>query len=378
MIGLDVHVVGCGPAGSVFARAAAEKSLGVTVSEEHSLVGEPAQCSGLISKSGLESLGVDYSKSTLNRIYGARIHAPDGSFLDVGGGVERAIVVDRARLDRVLADAAEKAGARLVLGERVTSYSGGKVVVGADGCASRTAAANGFPEISDFVVGYQADYEEASVRDEKTLDLLLSNERFPGFFAWVIPLGAGRARVGLGVSMERAGSNNVRKVFEKLVSENPLAKETVDGARKAAEIAGCIPIRAREKTVKGNVLLVGDAAGQVKATTGGGIVFGTRAAVIAAECASDFVNGKSGLGEYEAKWRSELGSDLSTHYKLRRFLNRLDDSGISKYVRTSKSFGVERFLNKYGDMDRTGPMLDSLNSPFFYPLKKVVGKILSG
>ena len=72
----DVHVVGAGPAGSVCARECAKKGLKVLLSEEHRRIGEPVQCSGLISKNGLDSLGVDYSKAVMWGVRGARLFSP--------------------------------------------------------------------------------------------------------------------------------------------------------------------------------------------------------------------------------------------------------------------------------------------------------------
>lgn len=371
---MDVCVSGAGPVGCFFARCAAEKGLSVVVYEEHAKVGEPVQCSGLISKKGLDELGIDYSPAVLNSMFGARIRAPDGSMFSVGDGKVRAFVVDRTKLDSLLADAAEKQGAKLELGKKTdgqASGSGARALVGADGCTSAVAACNGFPKIREFVVGYQVDYENAKVQDADKLDLYLSNEKYPGFFAWLIPLGKDRARVGLGVSAAYAGRKNIKDRFQEFISGCKETREALDGARQVSTLAGCIPISMRERTVDGNKLLVGDAAGQVKATTGGGVVFGCRAARIAADCVVDFINDGKPLVSYEQKWRAELGSELSTHSKVRAFINGLSDGQIGSYIKTAKIFGAEGFLNRYGDMDDTAPMLKSLNGPLFYPLRKM-------
>ena len=356
----DVHVIGCGPAGSVCARELAKAGERVLVSEEHSKPGVPAQCSGLISVEGMESLGIGYSKALLNTVTGARIHSPGAGEMTVGSGVPRAHVVDRPALDLLLADAAEAEGAKIETGRRASPHSiRGRLVVGADGAGSSVAQWFGFPRITEFAACMQADFSGASMGDAKTLDMFLSNERFPGFFGWVIPTGKDGARAGMGAYLDIFSAGKpapVARLFERFLASGAVS-ELLSGARREGSLAGIIPMKPREATVKGNALLVGDAAGQVKATTGGGVVFGTAAARIAAKCISS-----RNHSAYEAEWRSELGRDLSLHRRLRLFSNSLTDSRMASLFSMAKLLGAESFLNRFGDMDRPGRMEDSLRA----------------
>ena len=375
---LDVSVVGGGPAGAVCARGLAEAGLNAAVLEEHSRPGVPVKCSGLISLSGLDALGIDYSRAVQNRLHGAIIHAPGGTTMTVGNGKARAAAVDRAVLDELLLDAAEGAGAEIHLNERVRDPSllDARVVVGADGPGSLVASRGGFPPISDFAVCMQADYSGLRLETRERLHMFLSNARYPGFFGWVIPTGSDTARVGLGVhtiiSRERGAEGGTSERVDALFARFLLgdAAPFIEGAKRESTLAGAIPLAPRAETVRGSTLLVGDAAGQVKATTGGGVVFGAVAAKSAARC---IASGR--VGEYEKAWRAELGRDGALHGKIRVFLNSLTDERMDSLFSLAKMFGAEAFLNEFGDMDRPAKMEEKLKGygPIYAMYKQLVG-----
>jgi len=372
MAAFDVHIVGAGPAGSVCAREAARRGLKVLVSEEHSRVGLPVQCSGLISIEGLDSLGIDYSSAVLNRVNGARIFSPGMSEISVGDGDARACVVDRAKLDRLLSDAAEKEGARIETGMRITRPSlAGKFTVGADGSGSGVASWFGFPPITEFAVCMQSDFERVSGLDSTRIEMFLSNSKFPGFFGWLIPTGKDSARVGLGAYGRLPGDKvPVKKLFDEFLSSKAVSPR-LDSARETGRLAGVIPMKPRRKTSKGSVLLIGDAAGQVKATTGGGVVFGTAAARIAAGC---IASGK--VSDYEARWKAELGGDLELHGKLRAFLNSLSDDKMESLFSLAKLLGAEHFLNNFGEMDKPTKMVERLKQGKYAPIYAAYSTLL--
>ena len=386
----DVHVVGAGPAGAVCARECARRGLKVLVSEEHAKIGEPVQCSGLISTGGLGALGVDYSRAVAWRIRGARVYSPSMESIRVGNGKVRACVVSRAELDSLLAEAAEREGVEIELGRRIGRADlRGKTVVGADGAGSSVAQWFGFPEIREFVIGMQVDYEGAKVAEPDCLDMFISNERFPGFFGWAIPLGKESVRVGMGAYWrkgERAAP--VKALFGQFLNSSRIAG-MLEGAKERSRLAGCIPMAVRERTAKGNTLLVGDAAGQVKATTGGGVVFGTAAAGMAAEAIAGGAGAWGGDGlargavangdaaqEYETRWRAALGGDLDAHRRIRGALNSMPDWQVSKLFSAAKLLGAEAFLERHGDMDKPTGMIGALDRGFA-PLR-VLGAPLLG
>ena len=116
----DVVVAGAGPAGSAAARLLARDGLRVLLLEEHTEVGMPLHCSGLVTPRTLDEAGVG-TDLVLHRVLGAHVFAPSGAQLTLGDGQTRALVIDRVGLDRALVAEAQKQGAHLELGARVVS-----------------------------------------------------------------------------------------------------------------------------------------------------------------------------------------------------------------------------------------------------------------
>ncbi|MEW6328542.1 MAG: NAD(P)/FAD-dependent oxidoreductase [Candidatus Micrarchaeota archaeon] len=354
-----VLVVGGGPCGSIAAGEIARLGRGVRIYEEHARVGMPVQCSGLVSKTGLDSLKINYRRAVEQEIRGAMFHSPNGNTLLVRAREAKAFVINRTKFDQICADEAERSGAKIILKKRAGKEDAlsAKIVIGADGANSSVARWFGFPKITEYIYCYQIDYENARVDDPRLVQVFLSNRLAPGLFGWVIPTSGESARVGVGVN----APSLLRTHFEKLLSL-PQVSRVLEDAKGVSSLAGAIPVRVRKKTAKGKVLLVGDAAGQVKATTGGGVVFGGLCARLAGRIAAESLEGKTKPTEYERAWRKNYGRDLELHHRIRVFLNSLDDSRLEKYFALAKKLHIEKFLVRHGDMDR--PTLMESAIPF--------------
>jgi digeranylgeranylglycerophospholipid reductase len=253
-------------------------------------------------------------------------------------------VCDRAALDFELARKAEDMGARMFYGERVRGSFRAPNIIGADGPASTVALRFGFPKIRGFastlqtIVDYQAD-------EPDMVEIFMSNDMFPGFFGWVIPRDEYTAELGCGVRMP----NRVHDAWKAL-----LRLKRVDGVKAQKPKGAVIPLRVRERTglEKGGrkIVLVGDAAGQVKATTGGGVIFGGNCAAIAGRHATDPLR-------YELEWRARFGLDLAAHEMIHGFLSRCDETALSSVGRTFKKLNLDVYLSDHGHMDRPTRML---------------------
>jgi geranylgeranyl reductase family protein len=309
----DFVVVGAGPAGSRFARGAANAGYDVLVFEQGT-VGEPLACSGHVS-TDIWEFTPDGARDDLqqNEIYGARFH--------LGGADARARefyketvvsnVIDRVGLDLTLADAARAAGADLrehhtVVGvtehrEHVSVDVRGpdgiethraKMVAGCDGPRSRVRRELGLPEPEELlhgVLGFDADPDH-----QDFVDVHLT---VPRFFAWRIPRGDAGVEYGLGMA---ADSDDVRRRFDELVDDY--------GAEIHRRCSGLIPIGPPKRTTGRRSFLVGDAAAQTKPFTGGGIRYGMTAADHAV---SEIEPDSPGtLGDYERAWREDLRSEI--------------------------------------------------------------------
>ena len=338
----NLHVIGAGPTGSVAAIAAARAGKKVLISEEHFRAGEPMHCSGLFSKSGLESLRdfFNYRKLVKNDIYGAIIDFA-GEQIEIKTREPIAYVCDRAALDAMLASNAELEGVKVEYGKKIVNNYAADNIIGADGPFSQVAKNFAFPKIAQYVSTVQA-YIKYKSETPKQVEVFLSS-LFPEFFAWIIPHNEEVAEFGVGVALP----HNVARAWRALLR--------MKGIDYASQIKGAvIPIAVRKQTAKRvdkrNVLLVGDAAGQTKATTGGGVMIGSNCAKYAGvHCNSPW--------RYELEWKARYGMDLFIHKKVHDYLAGKNDAALSALGRKIKQMELDRFLSNNGHMDMPSKMI---------------------
>jgi len=369
----DVAVVGGGPAGSTCARLCAEQGLSVCLLEEHASAGIPVQCAGLLSLAAFEECSVSRS-CILSTVSGARIVSSLGPVLSFDAGVARAHVVDRAALDREMLERAARAGAEIRMKTAFFRRSGSailtrgargreeisfRILVGADGAASRVAREMGMPRPRYILAGLQADVihrmEEGSVE--------IHPDASPDFFGWAIPLGRGRARVGL------AGLRDVLPRFRRFI-------ELFRGDGQQATIhlvSGAIPLGPRPRTYGNRTLLVGDAAGMAKPTSGGGVYTGVRAAKHASRVIGEALEGKTYddriLSRYERAWMDDFGRELSLGLRLFEMRRRMEPVEIAEIIRALDDPAIISEIVALGDMDRPGRIVRRLlTMPKLFPL----------
>ncbi|MBP7119723.1 MAG: NAD(P)/FAD-dependent oxidoreductase, partial [Methanolinea sp.] len=203
----DVVVVGGGPAGSTCARLCAEQGLSVCLVEEHGAAGIPVQCAGLLSMNAFKECEVSEC-CILSTVRGARVVSSLGPVLEFDAGMPKAHVVDRAALDRQMLQKAANAGAEIRMKTSFFTRKGDciitrgadgrreipfRILVAADGARSRIARVENMPRPPVFLAGLQVDIlhriEQSRVE--------IHPDASPEFFGWAIPIGQGRARVGL-------------------------------------------------------------------------------------------------------------------------------------------------------------------------------------
>ena len=358
----DVHVVGGGPAGCFAGIGALLSGNNVLLSEEHRKIGEPEACSGLISRSGLESLKphVDYRKIMLNTITSAKIISGKDEFI-IKPKEEVAVLVSRCELDYLAAQSFEAQGGVLSLGKKITRNFSAKTIIGADGPASAIADHFGFPKISSYAACMQGNFRYRCENPRET-SVYLSARDFPGFFGWCIPIDEENAKIGLGGQLPRHPLKYYRRFLQRLaVSGKP-----------ENEFAAVIPTSMRSRTIaqRGaySVLLAGDSAGQVKATTGGGIFFGSQCGFLAGMHSQR-------PKDYEKQWKQKYGLDLALHHAFRAMLNIGGGEPHPLLFSAAKSLFFEDLLSESGRMDRWSEMA---SPALLADYAKVVAKKVSG
>jgi digeranylgeranylglycerophospholipid reductase len=357
----DVIIVGAGVVGLTLAKELALNGIDVSVYDsKRSVMEGAAKASGIFSVHGLERIGIDPQGAIVNALSGATLHAGREK-LKVKSKRAMAYVVDRGSLAELCKNSAVRAGAKVHLGKKLNkkellelSKDSGKIIVGADGAVSTVAAAFSFPDIKEYILTYKAEYANASIEDHNMVGLFFSNHIAYRFFGWSCPYSRDKIEIGIGIS-DKAKMNSA-SAFSKFMGSGML-NDTLKGSDRLSGYASIIPLTSRPLTVKGDVALVGDAAGQVKATTGGGIIFGCSSAKILAKAISNNIRNGTPLTAYDKEWRKRYGLDLKMHAFLHNYYSNLKVSNFEVFLKLSKMFGAEKFFSEYGDMDRPSLML---------------------
>jgi len=354
----DVIIAGAGPTGSTAARLCSDAGLSTLVLEEHAAIGYPVQCAGLLSSSAFRECEVS-DASVLNTVRGARIRGSAGHELFFAADTTRAYVVDRGRLDHEMAARAADAGAEFSLKTHVTAINPQKrrllitgisgkqeipynILIAADGPRSIIARGLGIAPSRHIYAGIQAEISWNGSPDFVELHPNAS----PDFFAWVIPLSARRARIGL------CGMRDTPARFA------AFAKQF--SPTKVHEMTGTVPIGIRSRTYGAGCMIAGDAAGFPKPTSGGGVYTGVRSARYAAEVAvaaaetgdvSDLI-----LAEYEKRWRVDFGKELDFGFKALSFRRTLTAEEIDSAIDALDTPETRELITAAGDMDRVSPL----------------------
>jgi flavin-dependent dehydrogenase len=359
----SVCIIGAGTIGLVLAKALAGSGIDTDVYESKANVSDGAEkASGIVSKIGLERIGIAYKPSVINQLSGAILHS-NKERLVIKAKNTKAYVIDRGKYVEECAYEARRAGAEIHTHTRfsqddILKFRGRyDVVVGADGAVSTVASAFGFPPINSYILTYKSEYASAAIDNPGIVDLFFDNALTHNFFGWAIPYGRYVIELGLGVDSKY--KKNSKAVFDSF-KEKPIIADMISTANFVSGHASIIPMEARQKTVKGNVLLVGDAAGQTKATTGGGIIFGSGCAAIAADSIIKYIKHSDPLYKYEHAWRKKYGFEMLLHKKIHSMYSSSNPARMDTIFRMVKRLGGEKFLGTYGDMDRPSIMLKRL------------------
>jgi geranylgeranyl reductase family protein len=356
----DVIVIGAGPAGSAAARSCAEQGLSTLCIEENGTIGFPVQCAGLLSNDAFSECRVS-GRSVLNRVEGARIVYDSGAELVIDPKETKACVVDRAALDFEMAKAAADAGAEFWLKtaacdvKGTTLYSRGatghqeidfKILIAADGPRSTLARLYGMERARVFLAGIQADI---SFDCDPRLVALYPHVS-PEFFGWLIPTGAGRARVGL------CGQSDIPARFSAFL--------TKFGTSTTHLVTGTLPLGIMAKTYGNRTLFIGDAAGFAKPTSGGGVYTGIRsardAAAVAAEACEKNRFDDAFLARYEARWRPDIGRELDLGFRLFMLRQNMTKEEIDVILSSLNTPDILKIINEYGNMDRPATLIKKL------------------
>jgi geranylgeranyl reductase family protein len=351
----DIIIVGAGPAGSRIAQRLSQLGYDVVVVEKNLSSSDDICCTGILSQECLSAFGLD-NGLILRQASSAKFLAPCGEYLRLCRQSPVAAIVDRARLNAHLVRQAEASGASYHFGAkasdilpkadgvevRINGQSQerllkAKAAVIATGFGSTLPARLGLGEIKQFVLGAQVQVATNGI-DE--VEVYINQRLTPGGFAWLVPTTGGKGLVGL--LTRRQADSSLENLLEALSAQGKIAS---DQATPSYDI---IPLKPLPRTYANRVLVVGEVAGQVKPTTGGGVYYGLLCADIAAEVlqrsfeADDF--SADALSSYEHQWRARLNKELVIGYWARTLLARLSNSNIDRLFRLAGKNGLPELI----------------------------------
>ena len=323
----DVVVAGGSVSGLLCAREIAAKGFSVLVIEEDYEIGTPEHCGGLVSITGLEELGViPFRKTFDHMIESAKITAPNGNSFIINSEKQKVVEISRRELDKQIAFQAQKNGAVIKVktsfqeitdtgvrtNEEVIDC---KIFVDARGVSSLIQK-----DRTGILLSAQYEIYADWIKKGK-VEVIFDQEKYPGFFAWIIPSNEGKGKVGIAgreinisetldkILEEKGNFSTIRKIFAPIWIKGPIAK-----------------------FVEGKTVIVGDAAGQAKPTTAGGIFTSGMGGVYAGQAISKFLktNKRSDLEEYQKKWTQRFGKEFEKQVFARKILERIDNNTINK------------------------------------------------
>ncbi len=360
----DLVIIGASLAGSYLCYLLSKTNLKIAVIEEHEKIGLPFQCAGIVSQK-LQLLINLPEKLILNRVNLAKLVAPSGKTINLSGN-EKPFIVDRIALDRLFY---EKTRNRLdityYLGERFKSIQRikdgdqkilivktskrklkAKILIGCDGPLSSVGKTVG---IRNKII--YASQIRVKGRFNQKEAVIYFDPRWKELFGWIVPEGNNIYRIGL------ATSNNISKKFKIFAKTLKL-----DLSQKIDQQGGIIPYGMMNKVAFNNVLLLGDAACQVKATTGGGINMLLTSAKYAASCIikcfkTNNFSKKFIKRNYERPCASTVGKQLKIHHIIRNLLEYFTIKDYDKFFQIIKNSKVEHLISIYGDMDSPRELL---------------------
>jgi len=368
---VDVLIVGGGPGGLFMAARLAGRGVRTVVCEEHARVGDPVHCTGVLSSDSFDRFDLP-RKATLNQLTDVRFVSPGGIPVDYATPSPIATVIDRPAFDRALAERAIAAGAEIRSGARVVALetdaagvratvAGGDVVqarLGVLACGAHYAFQQrfGFGLPRTYLHTAQCELPAAVM---PSVELHFGRDVAPGGFAWAVPvLRADGSHVRIGVMATRDAPGCYRRMLDRIGDRWGVSRRELPPRLKI------LPLGAVERTYADRLLAIGDAAGLVKPTTGGGIHYSIVSASIAADVAleglaSDRLKAAS-LATYERRWRAELEDEFDAQHDLRDVATGLSDQAIDSLFELAHTDGIMPIVRATARFNEHGPLIRAL------------------
>ncbi len=354
----DALIVGAGPAGNIAALDLAKRGFSVAVLDYRERIGDKL-CTGVIGKECADSFPVQ-PELIYRRAKSAAIYSPSGRLFRVERADTQALIVDRVGYVNSIASEAIRHGAEYRLGWRVAdmtvSRADARLTAHRNGSSDSLSGrmiliASGFgSSLANYVCPTQRGARDRLVGSQMEVlvsgvsetEVYVGDGIAPGSFGWLTPTAEARGLLGIMSSAKSPGF--LERLRDKLMSEGKI----LDAASPIRRWG--IPVRPLSKTYAERALILGDAAGFAKPTTGGGIYYAMLSGAIGAEIAADSLRtndfSEDTLRAYQDRWKAEFGSELKIGYYARMLFESMSDARMERLMEVFLSPDVQRELIK--------------------------------
>jgi geranylgeranyl reductase family protein len=368
----DVTIVGAGPGGLCAAARLAQGGFHVAVLEEHAAVGDPVHCTGVLAAEALEELDLP-GDVVLNPLTTARFHSPSGLDISYTPASTEAVVIDRRAFDQAISTAAERVGATLMCGSRVISAEvfpdrvtldvaergpvESRAVILACGANYGLQRRLGFGKPAVYLNSAQLELPASRGGD---VEIYFGSETAPRGFAWAVPV---RRASGPHVRIGLMAAGDATAHFQRFLARIG-SSWGVDAPCDTPPRVRLLPLGAIRRTYGDRVLAIGDAAGIVKPTTGGGIYYSVITAMLASDLLSDRLASDrleaEALASYEQCWRTRLMPELQSQLALRMLAQRLTDAEIDDLFDLARTDGIMPIVRRTARFNRHRDLIVAL------------------
>jgi geranylgeranyl reductase family protein len=382
----EILVVGGGPIGSLTAEKAAKENCQVMIFDQRLNIGIPEHCAGLLSLKGLKQIGLTKLPDDViqnSKIKGAIFHSPSGLKFKVFKKHPQAVVVNRSLFDQHLSLKAEDNGVLVFKGRKVSKviYDREKkltrinyveknkeqsiesfITIIAEGRKAKLTKELGFKTISKkyYLPAKQILAKNVKDINEEFVEIFVSNKIAPGFFAWIIPVSDSSAKIGMA---SQGGQTSIK--FETFLNKFEPTKNRLKNLEIIEKYGGQVLVGGPIKKFTNNgIMITGDASGQTKATTGGGVITGGLAGIIAGKIAAEGVKNKNNssnfLRKYDQEWNKRLEGQLVSMKYFRKLADRLSDKSLDNAFKTIIDKNLDKLISAKGDIDSQFDVIISL------------------
>lgn len=358
----DVVIIGGGPAGLYAGARLATAGFRITLLEEHPTAGEPVHCTGVLAAEAFDEFNLS-RRSLLNELTTARFWSPAGHQVTYAGRRVEAVVIDRLAFDQDLCQSALLAGVSVeqaratsvqidsdgVTVKTVTGEVRARVAVLACGAnyALHRQVGLGMPRL--FLHTAQLELPAGQLGD---VELHFGSEIAPKGFGWVVPVvRPGQLCARVGVMCDADAPLHFDRLAARVSERWGIDRGDIGRPRQKI-----LPLAPLSRTFGDRLLVIGDAAGLVKPTTGGGIYYSLVSAGLAADVLADALpaNDLSAerLAPYERGWREKLSKEFQAQLKLRLVAHRMTDGDIEQLFELARTDGVMPIVRRTASFNR--------------------------